>query len=245
MLRRSWQHDYNYLGVPLIHREHGPACLDALFAWLRQATPGAGLLGLPYLPTEGPFHRLLVDTLHRWDRAAHTVEIFTRAFLQPAGRTGDAYLEAALSSKHRRDLRRLEKNLTAFGPLEFRTLRPKEGVGPWLEQFLLLEASGWKGKVGTAVASKAHHANFFRAMVTAAHDAGALRMLGLFLGERPIAMTCNLHVGPGGVAFKTAYDEEFQGYSPAAFWSVTTCTVSPRTRPVPGWIRAHCRTIRC
>jgi CelD/BcsL family acetyltransferase involved in cellulose biosynthesis len=209
-----WQHDYNYLGVPLVHRDHAPACMDALFCWLAQTQPGAGLLELSHLPAEGSWAHLLIDTLNRWDRTATTSEVHTRAFLQPGGRTGDAYLGQALSSKHRRDLHRLEKKLGELGPLELRSLSPGEEVRHWAEQFLALEASGWKGQEGTAIASKESHANFLRTLFQQAHAAGGLRLLGLFLGDQPVAMTCNLQHGRGGVAFKTAYDERYARFSP-------------------------------
>ncbi len=209
-----WQHDYSYLGVPLLHRDHGPACLDALFAWLYQASPGAGVLELPAVTGDGPFVRLLIDTLRRWDRQAVVAEVYTRAWLQPAGRDGESYLRLALNSKRRSELNRQEKKLREQGPVVYRTLAEEPALDAWLEPFLLLEASGWKGQIGTAFASKKRHAKFLREMLAAAHAAGSLRLLGLFVGDRPIAMKCNLHTGGGAVSFKIAYDEDFSRHSP-------------------------------
>jgi hypothetical protein len=209
-----WQHDYNYLGAPLIHGEHGPACLDALFAWLRQASPGAGILKLPFQPGEGPQARLLLDTLRRWDRQAWVDEGFTRACLEPAGRDAETYLRQALNSKRRTELKRQEKKLAEQGPLEYRSLAPGEDIGPWLDRFLALEEAGWKGQQGTAFASKSSHAGFLRTMLTQGHAAGCVQMLGLFVGDRPVALKCNLRTGPGAVAFKIAYDETQARWSP-------------------------------
>lgn len=207
-----WQHDYNYLGTPLVHAEFAPACLDALLAWLRD-TRGAGVLELPYQAADGPLARALVEALRRWDRQA-IVEPSTRALLEPAGRDAETYLRLALNSKRRTELKRQEKKLGELGTLTYRTLAAGDAIAPWLAHFLTLEGAGWKGRAGTAFAAQASHAAFLGEMLTQAHAAGAVQMLGLFLGDAPVALKCNLRAGAGAVAFKIAYDEAQARYSP-------------------------------
>ena len=99
-------------------------------------------------------------------------------------------------------------------PVATERLRPGQPVGPWIDAFLRLEAAGWKGRAGSAMASADDTAAIFRATLAGAHARHRLHALSLTLDGRPLAMLATLLSPPGAFSYKIAYDEEFARYSP-------------------------------
>src|SRR5262249_37049195 len=196
-------------------RDHAREALAALFEWARSDPRGAALINFDFVSGDGPFHQLLVDYLHD-ERNLHLVlESFNRALLRKR-ESAEAFLNAALSTGYRKEMRRLRKRLGEAGRLEARVLRAQDDLELWLEQFLQLEASGWKGRAGENSAIGLHEREiaFFREVTREAWRRRRLQMPGLFLDGRPIAMTVNFLAGDGGFHFKIAYDETLARFSP-------------------------------
>ena len=84
----------------------------------------------------------------------------------------------------------------------------------WIEDFLALEHSGWKGAQGSALASHQATARMFREALFGAAGRGRLERLTLSLDDEPIAMLANFITPPGAYSYKTAFDERFARYSP-------------------------------
>jgi CelD/BcsL family acetyltransferase involved in cellulose biosynthesis len=210
---RLWQHLHCVLSTPLIRRDFGPQTLDALFTWLRDDPHGARLLELNFVSADGPFHHLLVDHLNEHTRPTFVEESTTRALLV-AGDDSEAYLESTLSGGNRKELRRQRRRLGEMGTLESRVLQPDGDANWWIECFLELEAKGWKGHEGTALAAREGERSFFRTVAREAFDRGRLMMLGLFLDGKPVALKCNFLMGEGALAFKIAFDEAYSRFSP-------------------------------
>jgi hypothetical protein len=104
-----------------------------------------------------------------------------------------------------------------------------------IEEFLELEAAGWKGERGSALGSTAAGARFFRAMAMQASARGRLMMVGLELDGRPVALKCNLLAGEGSFAFKIAYDEDYARFSPGALLELENIRAFHR-RPALQWM---------
>jgi hypothetical protein len=206
-----WQHDQSILAVPLLRTGQAGPALAAFLDWARGER--TALVELPQAPGQGPFQELLVDQYRQQGRLFFLDEVWSRALFRPRA-DEESYLNAALSGNHRRDLRRQERRLAEQGRLEFRILEKSDDLSAWIEGFLDLEASGWKGREGTALACSEGSRSFFRALVQSAFALGRLQMLGLFLDDRPIAMKCNLLAGSIGFAYKIAFDESCARYSP-------------------------------
>jgi hypothetical protein len=119
-----------------------------------------------------------------------------------------------MSSGNRKELRRQRRRLGEQGCLKTGVLQPDDEVGPWLEQFFALEASGWKGQEGTALGGDPAQRGYFEEIARAAHARGRLMLLGLFLDGKPVALKCNFLARPGAFAFKIAFDERFNRFSP-------------------------------
>jgi CelD/BcsL family acetyltransferase involved in cellulose biosynthesis len=209
-----WKHLHCFLCTPLVHRQHAAPALKAFLEWAGRDRQGATLVDFDCVHGEGPFAQVLIDVVNELRCLTFPVAAFNRALLV-RGADSDTYLRGSgLSASHRRELQRLKRRLGEQGRLETRVLQPGEDATPWIEQFLQLEASGWKGLEQTALAKSRAPQEYFTAVARAAHARGKLMMLGLFLDDRPIALKCNFTAGPGAFAFKIAYDETYEKYSP-------------------------------
>jgi hypothetical protein len=163
---RIWRHVYSVLGTPLLRADCAPACWRFFLTWLRQSADGAPLLELPFVTGDGPFDQLLVDSGNDQGILSFVAERFTRALFRPLA-NGDEYLSAALSGKHRQELRRMERRLAEAGMLRYAVLEPNDDPAPWIAAFLELEARGWKGRHGTALARQEADRRFFHAFACA------------------------------------------------------------------------------
>ncbi|MFN7134919.1 MAG: GNAT family N-acetyltransferase, partial [Myxococcales bacterium] len=210
-----WSHPHCYVRTPLVHEGCAEAVLQALFDFLAASPDGAPMVELAGVSADGPFHAAFLEHLRATGRLTFQVEAWSRALLRPAA-SADAYLDAVLSSTRRRKLRRAERLLAERGAVEFASLAEGENPDPWIEDFLALEAAGWKGREGTALASREEDRRFF---TEAARGAAARRQLvfrSLRVGGRNVAMLCNFVSGSGAFAFKVAFDEAFAQASPGA-----------------------------
>lgn len=208
----SWKHSSWPLCTPLIRADAALPCLRALQRWLEEDGDGACAAEFRYLPGDGAFIGQLADVV-AGSPAMLASETFSRALLRKGG-AADQYLEQALSGRSRKDLRRKERRLQELGKLEHVALGPGEDAERWIREFLELEAAGWKGARGGALAANEGTRRFAVAMLAEAHRRNRLQMVGLNLDGRPLARCCNLLSGQGSYAYRTAYDERFADFSP-------------------------------
>jgi len=201
----SWRHSAYLLCTPLVRND---AAVPALRALLRWAVNEASVLELLYLPASGAFDDALRTEAGTLVRTAN----FSRPLLVKAA-SADAYMEEAMSSQLRRQLRRNERRLAARGATTM-TLAPGDSIGDEIERFLRLEVGGWKGRQGGALAADPANQRFGREVLAAAHRRGRLHIVGMDCDGAPIARRLSLLAGVGAYAFKTAYDEDYAAYSP-------------------------------
>ena len=201
----SWRHSAYLLCTPLVRAGAAHVALRALLRW---AVDEASVLEFPYVPASGPFDDALRAVAGTMVRTAR----FTRPLLIKAA-SAEVYMEEAMSGQLRRQLRRNERRLAALGTKAI-ALRPGQAIGDEIERFLRLEASGWKGRQGGALASSAANLRFGREVLGEAHKRGRLHIVGMDCGGAPVARRLSLLAGEGSYAFKTAYDEDYAAYSP-------------------------------
>jgi CelD/BcsL family acetyltransferase involved in cellulose biosynthesis len=206
---RNWTHRYCYLGTPLIDATAARPVLEALAQWLESgAAPARGLQWVR-VAWNGPFGLLAEQVFHRSRRWAMDVRVQHRALLP---RTAD--LKPAISGKHAKELRRLQRRLSEFGKLDYAAIEPCDDWRPWYEAFLELEASGWKGAEGSAIGARVADREFFRRVMQTAHASQRLQFLQLRLAGRAIAMKFNLRARDTSYSLKIGYDETYAPYSP-------------------------------
>lgn len=210
---RLFQHDYSYVPVPLVHRDHAPEVITAFVDWMLRQRRCPPLLAIDDFPVGGPFHQLLIDELGVRQSHVFVRDRWSRALLRP-NCAADQYEARALAGKHRKEMRRQQRRLGELGQLEFTVLGPDDDADAWLAEFVALEASGWKGREGTALGSRIPDTLFFREMARACHAAGRLTATALRLDGRALVMQVLLRSGSGAFAFKIGYDEAYARYSP-------------------------------
>lgn len=212
---RMWRHDYSFLCAPLVHSDYGRETVLSFFDWFAEQTEVSGPLDLERLPGDGQLHQLLLDEVARRGWVSEVRDRFTRAVLRP-NCSADDYISRALSGKKRKELRRQSRKLGEVGPVEFSSLsdRPADEIDDWLDQFVALEASGWKGEEQTAIASNPAHHEFFVTVAREAARRGQLQISRLTAGDQLIAAKLNFVSPPGAFAFRITFDESYARYSP-------------------------------
>ncbi len=210
-----WRHAHCYVCTPLVRADAARECMVELFRWLRSGGANASLLELRCISGDGRFHKLLVDLSNELGLRSCITDIFTRGLWRERS-DKNTLTESAVPGDLRRRLRRKEKRLSERGWVEHLAMRPEDDIGRWIDEFLRVEASGWKGQRGSALASSEGDRRYFTEIATSAFRRGRLLMLGLNFNGCPIARRCAFVAGEGSFAFKTAYDEEFADFSPGA-----------------------------
>ncbi|MEW6212618.1 MAG: GNAT family N-acetyltransferase [Acidobacteriota bacterium] len=210
---RLWQHTYCSLCTPLVRAGCGPEVLQTFFNWLESERREPSLIEFQSVSADGPFHHALIDALNRRSQLSFVSDLHTRALFRPRA-DADCYLRAAVSREHRKDVRRKERSLLGLGQIEYSLLDAGEDARAWIEEFLYLESSGWKGKNRSAMASNDASREYFIEIATEAFRRERLMMAALRLDGQAIAMKCNFLSGAGSFAFKIAFDESHARYSP-------------------------------
>ncbi|WP_294267456.1 GNAT family N-acetyltransferase [uncultured Sphingomonas sp.] len=206
----NWVHANAFLGMPLLRAGEEAAAMAAMLACLDR-TPGLPpLLHLTAIVEDGAAHRALTAVA---DRPIATVMRHERALLA-SDISPTAYYEATVRKKKRKELKRLANRLAELGTVVTTRLSPGEDLGEWIDAFLALEASGWKGREGSALGSDTAKRGFFAQALAGAREAGRLEILRMTVGERTIAMLVNFLCPPGSASFKIAYDEDYARFSP-------------------------------
>lgn len=209
----GWLHANAFCGTPLVAAGREDEFWTDILAHFDRRARRALFLHLPKLPADGPVGAALERVLTAKGRAVYTVAEENRALLK-GDLAADAYLEAAMSAKKRKELRRQHNRLAEEGVLAFERLEGDAGLPGWTAEFLALEAAGWKGDAGSALASAPDTAALFEHALAGAAAAGRLERLALRLDGRAIAMLANFITPPGAYSFKTAFDEDYARFSP-------------------------------
>jgi CelD/BcsL family acetyltransferase involved in cellulose biosynthesis len=209
----GWTHPYGPLGAPLIDRDCADAAVVAWFDHVATDPTLPKLMLMPYLPAEGAIAQAFDAALvHRDGRSEHFA-LHRRALLAPAGDRA-AYLDDAIPHKKRKELRRLRKRLADTGALTSTTTGDPAVLTAALVDFLALEASGWKGRAGTAAKGNDAIRCFVIEAVSALAAEGKASVSRLALDGRAIAAIVTLRSGDEAWCWKIAYDEAYSRSSP-------------------------------
>jgi hypothetical protein len=122
---------------------------------------------------------------------------------------------AAIPVRARKNLeRRLRKAEAEIGPASLQVWVSAERIDEFLHLYSDTESRGWKGEAGTAVGFDDAQGLFYRDMLRAAAERGALRMFVLMFGERPAAQQIAIECDGVTYFLKTTYDESLSAYAP-------------------------------
>ena len=212
-----WSHDYAFDSTPLLREGHTADAVRCFLDWCEVARPHCRLVRFDGVAAEGPLMRAVHERLSRRTAVTFEVERHNRALLRPRA-SAESYIEAAVSARTRRELRRQERRLREVGEVETAVWTHAADADAFVDRFLALEGRGWKG--GTAMAGDAAAVGFFRRAVRSLAAADRFEGFELTLDGRPVAMKADFLSAPAadgtvaGAAFKIAYDETFAKFSP-------------------------------
>ncbi|WLB57248.1 GNAT family N-acetyltransferase [Bradyrhizobium japonicum] len=204
-------HPYGTLCSPLIDRDAPIEAATRLLRLAREA--GAHALVLNDVALDGAAMSSLKDVLNRDGLKPRILSSYIRASLD-ATQDGETLLHGALGAKKLKELRRQRHRLEEHGPVAFEVARKPDEIGLALETFLQLEASGWKGKRGTALIQHAGDATFIRRAVSALAETAQCEVISLRAGTTPVAAGIVLRHQDRAFFFKLGIDERFARYSP-------------------------------
>jgi hypothetical protein len=211
---RAWANPFGPLGTPLVDGEDAAETIDNLLEAL--AAPQAKLpsvLVVPDVRLNGRFVQLARAVAISRDLPVTVTDTFRRPMLE-SDLDGEAYLKQAVSSHHLREMRRLWRRLERLGTVTYTVARQPEEIRLRMEEFLALEAKGWKGKKRTALVSDRYRAAFAREAITNLAEADAVRIHTIDVNGRAVASLIVFLMAGEAYTWKTAYDEEFAQHSP-------------------------------
>lgn len=153
---------------------------------VREAAPGRRVLARTYL--RSPY----IDLDGDWKRYEH-----------------------ALSSRYRNNYRRGLKRLAAGGAVELALIEGRAVDGRF-DEALAVEASGWKGRNGTAIRSRPDTLAFYSEIASWAAGRGILRLATLDVGGRMAAFVLGFREGDTFFDLKNGYDDALASARPGA-----------------------------
>ena len=209
----NWVHQNIFFGTPLVAPQAAVPFWRAVLDWADSNTGIAAFLHLSGIALDGPVYAALESVLAADGRAWGVVERKERALLT-SGPDAGAGLEGSMPARKQKDLNRRLRRLAELGDVEFRWETGAGGAAQWIEEFLALEAAGWKGEAGSALACDPATEGLFRECLGVAAERERLVRLSLRLNDRPVAMLSTFLTPPGAFGFKTAFDEDYARFSP-------------------------------
>ena len=234
-----WRGDDLVAGLPLMRRA---GRLEALANW---HTPVFGALGADEELQRAVMASALFDgarlVLPALERDGGTLAAFTAAataarikyVVEPhlaapivdiAGGWED--YRSATKPRWGAPLERWRRKMGREHDLVARIVEPPRDLASELERGFAVEASGWKGRAGTAILSSPQTERFYRAVAEAFAERDALRLSSLELDGEMVAFDlCLLHAGRLWL-LKTGYDERFRRLGPGLvlrLWVIERC----------------------
>ncbi len=204
---------YEVSSAPVLDRERAGDAALALLSAIVEADDLPKILKLPLLPMQGNVFAAIEAALAATGSSMTTFERWQRPMSIPEpGDDAERYLRRALGQGYKKRMQQ-HRQLEKAGTLAYQRHRGTDAVAA-LEEFLRLEAAGWKGRSGTALAALPRHGAYIREVVRnfAAIDVARIDLLRL--DGAPIAGGLLLDLAGQSHFLKIAYDEGKARLSP-------------------------------
>ncbi len=182
--------------------------IEAALQSLLRALPGlaltVGLTQLDSLVHAGPYEGPRLRRQHYIDTAWVDVENGFEAYWESRGKN--------LRQNTRKQLKKVEAG-GATPRLDM--IDTPQDVATAIKQYGVLEASGWKAELGTAISEDGAQGRFYRQALESAAAAGRARIYRYWFGDEVVAMDLCVHQEDRLVILKTAYQQAHQAVSPS------------------------------
>ncbi|MEF0864510.1 GNAT family N-acetyltransferase [Rhizobium sp. BR 318] len=211
---RVWSNSFGPVGTPLVDAEEAGETLDNLFEALTRRELGLPTtLVLPDIRLNGRFAQMAKAVAIGRNLPLTVANPYQRPMLD-SSEDALAYLKRTISNAHLREMRRQWRLLENHGEVVYSVARQPRDIHLRMEEFMALEASGWKGKKRSALVTDRHHAAFAREAVSNLAAVDAVRIHTIDLNGKAIASMIVLMMGGEAYTWKTAYNEDYARYSP-------------------------------
>jgi len=197
-------------GTPLIARDAPPGWAASL---IRALGNGAEPVLLRHVPLSGPIGDALLTALREVGATWRALDAFARPVATPA-QSYEAFIHRAYGRSRRKGLKRLRNALSNNATLTVESRTDPQGCAAATQSFLALEAGGWKGTSGTALAQKDATRTMLARLFRPDLPPGSRRVDQLLLDGRPIAISMSLVQDGAAFLWKTAYDEALRRHAP-------------------------------
>lgn len=202
-----------YLGTPLVDPSATPDALATILSGLaaQRRLHSGRLLLLEIATADGPVAGMLRAAADQLAFPVTLLDSYERGLLR---RRPDAAYDQIHSSKARYNLRRQRRLLSEhFGGSEVRVV--DRGSDPSaVDDYIALEASGYKNRTGVAMAGVPGEPEWFTDMCRRLSAAGRLHILSLEVSDQTVAMEIWVRGGEGLFLIKISYDEQYAEFGP-------------------------------
>ncbi|RXT48193.1 hypothetical protein B6S44_24315 [Bosea sp. Tri-44] len=204
---------YEVSSAPVLDRERASDVALALVRAIVEAPDLPKILKLPLLPMQGKVFAAIESALAATGSIVTSFERWQRPMLVPEpGDDAERNLRRALGQGYKKRMQQ-HRQIEKAGTLAYERHRSTDAVAA-LEDFLTLEAAGWKGSRGTALAGLPRHGAYIREIVRNFAAVDGARIDLLRLDGVPIAGGLLLDLAGQSHFLKIAYDESKARLSP-------------------------------
>jgi CelD/BcsL family acetyltransferase involved in cellulose biosynthesis len=172
-------------------------------------------------PVRTELRFLLDDDLARLESAADRLgrigvhhRVVERSPCIPMDGRDHATYHAGLRKRFRAELRRRRRRLEEQGEVRFAVHDGTQGLDGLLRRGFAVEASGWKGQAGSAMASEPDTLAYYRGLARWTAANGWLELAFLEVGGRDVAFALGISADGGYQLIKSGYDPAWRAYSP-------------------------------
>jgi CelD/BcsL family acetyltransferase involved in cellulose biosynthesis len=203
------EHDHLPLADILCDRDvDGAQVLRALMRGLAQAGIAWDLLRFSMVMEESPLVAGVAAAGTAW--RAELIKICAQVDCDMSWEQ----FAARLSGNFRSNLNKARHKLAREAGVRFDIAATEAEINAVFDTFLAVEASGWKGAKGTAIACRPELVRFYRRLIAHFAPEDRLRINTLSVGEHVIAAQfCPLD-GDTLYVYKLGYDEEYSRFAP-------------------------------
>lgn len=173
-------------------------------AWSRH--PGVVWIEISDLAANSSLLEYVGDYLHL------TISRRTGRYLRVDGNQNK--YQSSLSRNFQSNQRKAVNKLRKLKGVETTFITGRDASSTQLSEFIPVEASGWKGRRGTAIQMSSDLIAFYTTLTTRFADAGWLEWHFLKAQGQVIAANLAIHFNRSIIVWKLGYDENYKRYSP-------------------------------
>jgi CelD/BcsL family acetyltransferase involved in cellulose biosynthesis len=206
------------LGTALVDAERGVEAMKTVLAVLaehRRIDRGR-IFAWDTASGDGPVADFVRVAARELNFPVSVLESYERGMLH---RRSEPTYALDYSAKSRYNLRRQRRLLeeAAGGDV---TVIDRSSDASAIDEYIELEASGYKREIGVAMKTVAGEREYFADMCRRFAGAGRLVLLALDVSGRTVAMELLIRGGEGLILYKTSYDENYARYGPGVLLHV-------------------------